>query len=68
MTITDAARELGVNPSTLRYRLRRGHMTGEKIGPRAWLIPMTEVERWKQLGRMKRGPRTRANDAAGAES
>ena len=64
MTLTDAARELGVDPSTLRYRLKRGDMRGEKIGPRAWLIPRDEVARVKTIGRMKPGRKPKA----GAES
>ena len=55
MTLTDAARELGVDPSMLRYRLKRGDMQGEKIGPRTWLIPVEEVRRLKAIGRMKPG-------------
>ena len=55
MTLTEAARELGLDPSTLRYRLQRGDMQGEKVGPRAWLIPRREVERWREVGRLKPG-------------
>jgi excisionase family DNA binding protein len=62
MTLTDAARELGVDPSTLRYRLKRGDMQGEKIGPRTWLIPREEVMRAKELGRLKPGRKSKSGE------
>jgi len=61
MTLTEAARELGVDPSTLRYRLKRGDMRGDKAGPRAWLIPREEVARLKEIGRMKPGRKPRSD-------
>ena len=57
MTLTEAARRLGVDTSTIRHRLRRGDMVGEKVGPRAWLITTEEVERWERIGKLKRGPK-----------
>jgi excisionase family DNA binding protein len=59
MTLADAARELGLDPSTLRYRLKRGDMRGEKVGPRTWLIPRDEIERWRHIGRQKPGRKPR---------
>lgn len=59
MTLTDAAKELGVDVSTLRYRLKRGDMRGEKVGPRAWMIPVDEVEAWRDRGRLKPGRKAR---------
>ena len=62
MTLTEAARELGLDPSTLRYRLQRGAMRGDKVGPRAWLIPREEIERLKAVGRMKPGRKPKAEE------
>jgi excisionase family DNA binding protein len=59
MTIPDAARELGLTPAAIRARLRTGAMRGERVRPKLWLIPRDEVERWRVLGRQKRGPKPR---------
>jgi excisionase family DNA binding protein len=57
MTVTDAATVLGVEVSTLRRRLEAGVMKGERIHARLWLIPREEVDRWRKIGRLKRGPK-----------
>lgn len=62
MTLTDAARELGLDVSTLRYRLQRGAMRGDKVGPRMWMIPVEEIERLKTVGRMKPGRKPKPSE------
>jgi excisionase family DNA binding protein len=58
MTVTEAAKELGMSVGALRMRLLRGHMRGTHVSPKLWLIPREEVERAKAEGRMKPGPKT----------
>lgn len=57
MTVPEAAAALGVDVSTIRRRLQRGDMRGEHIHRLLWLIPQDEVERWRQIGRQKPGPK-----------
>ena len=55
MTVTEAARELGIHPTTLQRRLDSGVMRGERVHPRLWLIPRDEVDRWRDKGRLPAG-------------
>lgn len=57
VTLRDAAREIGVDPSALRHRLKVGTLRGENIAGRVWLIPRSEVDRARREGRLKPGPR-----------
>ena len=45
--ITDAAKTLGVAPSTLRHQIRLGRFHARKIG-RAWYVTPEEVERYRR--------------------
>ena len=57
MTVTQAAEVLGLSPAGVRRRIERGEMKANLISPRLWVIPVEEVERWKQLGKLRPGPR-----------
>lgn len=61
MTVGQAAAELGMSPRGVRERIERGEMQAELVTPRLLLIPRAEVERWKALGRPKRGPKGKAH-------
>lgn len=43
VTITDAAKMVGLTTSRLRQLLRAGRLDGEKVGPRAWLLSRSDV-------------------------
>lgn len=53
MTLVEAAAALGLSVSALRTRAEKGYIQAEKVGPRMWLIPRDEVEKWKGKGRLK---------------
>jgi excisionase family DNA binding protein len=57
MTPAQAAEELGITTRAVQDRLKRGLMRGTNYGGRVWLIDRTEVERMKQTGPLKRGPK-----------
>jgi excisionase family DNA binding protein len=57
VTVQQAADELGLSLRGIRERIRRGDMRAERLGERVWAIPREEVERWKQLGRQRPGPK-----------
>jgi excisionase family DNA binding protein len=59
LTVSEAARELGLSRQALYHRLHSGLLHGLRIGQRAWVIPAGEVERAKQEGPLRRGPRPR---------
>lgn len=53
MTVRQAAEEIGIEPSTLSARIRKGKITAEKVG---WnkLIHIDEVKRAKKVEENKR--------------
>jgi hypothetical protein len=57
--VRDAARELGVSTTTLRYRLGRGLIAGRMLAGHMWVIPREEVERLKARPsrHLPKGPR-----------
>lgn len=57
LTVSQASRELGITTQGVRDRIERGQMTAQQVSPKLWLIPRSEVERWKELGRQKTGPK-----------
>jgi excisionase family DNA binding protein len=56
MSVAGAAKALGVAGRTIRARIAAGQMHAEQVNPRLWMIPLAEVERWRAIGRLKRGP------------
>ncbi len=57
VTVTEAAAELGVSGATINKRLQRGDMRGVKVNSRLWLIPAEELDRWRNRGKLKPGPK-----------
>jgi excisionase family DNA binding protein len=55
LTVAEVAEELGLTVRGVQDRLLRGLMRGERVSPRLWMVPRTEVERWKALGRQRPG-------------
>ena len=55
MTITEAARALGLHRATVHRRLESGVMRGERVHEKLWLIPRDEVDRWRDKGRLPAG-------------
>ena len=56
LTLAQAARRLGVAPSTLRNQIHRGSLRGRLLG-KTWTVSEREVERYRaeSLGRAKGG-------------
>jgi hypothetical protein len=50
MTLPDAARDLGIAPSTLRLQVKLGKLEARKVGPR-WYVDTAEVERYRRVNR-----------------
>ena len=57
VSVEQAASELGLSVRAIRLRIPRGDMLATRIGQRVWAIPREEVERWRQLGRQRPGPK-----------
>jgi excisionase family DNA binding protein len=47
MTVTEASKELAVDPAHVRLLIRRGTLKAENHGT-LWLLPVAEVERYKR--------------------
>ena len=58
-TVAEAARELGIGRSALHSRIQRGEIHAIRVSPRLLLIPKSEVERWRGVGKLKPGPKPR---------
>jgi len=48
LTVTEAAKKLGVTDGWVRKLLRIRKMRGHKVGPKVWLIPESEVEKFRE--------------------
>jgi excisionase family DNA binding protein len=59
MTVTQAARELGLSVYGIRARIERGEIRAEKVSPRLLMIHREEIERWRGKGKLKPGPKPR---------
>ena len=54
-TVAEAAAELGISPRTVLHRIANGEMRAVQITPRMYLVPKSEIARWKPIGRRKGG-------------
>jgi len=57
MTVQEAAASLGVSVPGIQRRIQRGDMKARRVGARVYVIPRAEVERWRQLGKRRPGPK-----------
>lgn len=49
MTIPEAAKSLGVAPSTLRHQIANGKLTARRMGKAGpWFVTEAEVERYRR--------------------
>lgn len=62
MTVDEAAAALGMKADGVRKRIQKGQMQARRVGARLYLIPSEEVERWRELGRQRPGPKPKADD------
>jgi excisionase family DNA binding protein len=53
LTTAEAAEALGVSIDTVRARIQRGQMQARRVGARLLLVPQSEVDRWRQLGKLR---------------
>jgi len=58
LTVSEAADLVGVWPQHIRRKLASGELAGIKVGPRAWLIPRDEVERFAKMESRRGRPRS----------
>ena len=63
MSVTEAAQELGLTRRGVLLRIQKGQMAAERVGPKFYLVPRAEIERWKAIGKRKGGrpPKTKAD-------
>jgi len=68
LTITEAAKELGVLPDSLRQAVLRGAVQAERAGG-IWLVTRAEIERYRLIRKPNRGRprRPRPHETGGAE-
>jgi excisionase family DNA binding protein len=65
LTVQQAAACLGVAGRTVRLWLETGTMAGQRLTPRMWVVPRTEVERMqRERPTIGRPPRAAAEEAA----
>jgi excisionase family DNA binding protein len=54
MTLSEAAKVLGVDPGTLRVQIHNGKLRGKKVGP-IWTVSQREIDRYR-IEHLRRGP------------
>jgi excisionase family DNA binding protein len=54
LTIPEAAKSLGVAPSTLRHQIKNRKLRAHKMG-RGWYVTDEEVERYARENRAQKG-------------
>lgn len=66
MSVTEAAKTMGISVTALYDRIRAGTVQAERIGARMLLVPTSEVEKWRDRGKLKawEGRRLRERQAA----
>ena len=62
MYVAEVARELGLTHRAVLARIARGEIKAERVHPQLYLVPIDEVSRVKQIGRLKPGPKPKAAD------
>jgi excisionase family DNA binding protein len=50
LTLTEAARVLGMNPGTLRVQIHNGKLRARKVGP-VWTVTERELQRYASENR-----------------
>jgi excisionase family DNA binding protein len=62
LTVAEAAAELGVSPITIRRAVGNGRITPHTLNGRTYLIPRSQVERYRRDSLGQPGNRKRADD------
>jgi excisionase family DNA binding protein len=62
LTVNEAAKELGLSARTVHKRIAEGVMRAERFGSLVWMIPEDEIERQREIGRRKPGPKPKPSD------
>ncbi len=62
LTLHEVAEELGLPVRTVQNRVRAGTMRGERVHPRLWMVPRDELDRWRDRGKLKPGPKPKAEE------
>jgi excisionase family DNA binding protein len=63
LTVAEAAAELRISPTTIRRAVGNGTITPQPLNGRTYLIPRSEVERYRRDSLGNRGGRKRPDDA-----
>jgi excisionase family DNA binding protein len=53
LTVAQAAAELGISRRALLNRIEKGDVRAVRVNPRLWVVPRREVDRWKELGKLR---------------
>lgn len=65
MHLSEAAEQLGVTRRALLARIGRGDMEAVRVHEKLWLVSTAEVERWRERGKLKPGPKPRRGAGSG---
>ena len=58
-SVAEAAEQLGLSPSSVRYAVARGALKAVALHPRLNAIPRSEIERYRRENLRKRGPKAK---------
>ena len=60
LTVSQAAEALGLSRRGLHYRIERGDIHALQPSPRLFLVPKSEVERLRNTGKFRPGPKPKS--------
>lgn len=63
LTTKEAAEALGLTLRGVQDRIKAGTLRAERVGARGWIIPRSEIERLRDAGKFKPGPKPRTQTA-----
>ena len=66
-SVAEAAEQLGLSPSSVRYAVSRGALKAVALHPRLNAIHRSEIERYRRESLHKRGRKAKQPDAEPAE-
>lgn len=64
LTTKEAAAALGVTLRAIQDRIKAGTLRAERVGARGWVIPQSEVDRFRGMGKLTPGPKPRRTSEA----
>lgn len=67
MTVAEAAAALGISHRAMLNRIAVGDIQAVRVHARLWLVPVSEIDRWRPRGKLQPWQARRMREAAAGE-